>query len=384
MTTVADLNAWLEGFAPSRLAESWDNVGLLFGDPAAEVSKVMTCLTVTPRSADEAIAEKAGAIVSHHPVLFKPTKSLRADRPETSFLWRLARAGVAILSPHTAFDNTEGGINDGLARRIGLVKVGPLRSAPPSTRHKVVVFAPGSDREAVIVAAFASGAGQIGAYHECSFGSPGFGTFFGMEGANPTIGEVGRREVVREWRLELVCPGDRLDAVLAAIRSSHSYEEPAIDVYPMTSEISSGPGSGRIGRLEQAEPLGAFASRVARLLKAPATQFVGDPDRSISRVAICCGAGDDFLPDAVRLHADVLLTGEARFHRALEADALGLGLVVAGHHATERPGVEDLAGRIAQVFPDLTVWPSKAEIDPLRPTVADSIVGWAPPTIPKS
>ena len=81
MTTVADLHAWLEDFAPSRLAESWDNVGLLFGDPASEVSRVMTCLTVTPRSADEAISEGAGAIVSHHPVLFKATKSLRADRP---------------------------------------------------------------------------------------------------------------------------------------------------------------------------------------------------------------------------------------------------------------------------------------------------------------
>ena len=95
MTTVADLLAWLEDFAPSRLAESWDNVGLLFGDPKAEIQKVMTCLTVTSRLADEAIAEGAQAIVSHHPVLFKPTKTLRADRPETAFLWKLARAGVA-------------------------------------------------------------------------------------------------------------------------------------------------------------------------------------------------------------------------------------------------------------------------------------------------
>ena len=266
MTTVADLLAWLENFAPSRLAESWDNVGLLFGDPSAEVTRVMTCLTVTPRSADEAIAEGAQAIVSHHPVLFKATKSLRADRPETAYLWRLARAGVAILSPHTAFDNTIGGINDGLARRIGLVEVGPLRPSPPSSRHKIVVFAPKTDREAVLASAFEAGAGRIGAYDECSFGSTGFGTFFGLEGANPTIGEAGRREVVREWRLEFVCPGDRLAAVLAAIRSAHSYEEPAIDVYPIASEVPSGLGSGRIGRLKQAEPLGAFASRVARLL----------------------------------------------------------------------------------------------------------------------
>lgn len=367
MTTVADLLAWLEDFAPSRLAEAWDNIGLLFGDPSSEVSRVMTCLTVTPRSADEAIAEGAQAIVSHHPVLFKATKSLRADRPETAHLWRLARAGVAILSPHTSFDNTVGGINDGLAHRIGLVDVEALRPSAPSSRFKVVVFAPRADREAVRSAAFDAGAGRIGAYEECSFGSTGFGTFFGTEGTNPAIGEAGRREVVREWRLEFICPGERLPAVLAAIRAAHSYEEPAIDAYPLASEIPSGPGSGRIGRLKNAEKLGEFAGRLAHLLGAPGTQFVGDPARLVSKIAICCGAGDDFLPDAARLRADVLLTGEARFHRALEADALGIGLIVAGHHATERPGVEDLAVLIAGALPDLTVWPSRLEIDPLRP-----------------
>jgi dinuclear metal center YbgI/SA1388 family protein len=367
MTTVADLLAWLENFAPSRLAESWDNVGLLMGDPSGEVSRVMTCLTVTPRSADEAIAEGAQAIVSHHPILFKATKSLRADRPETAHLWRLARAGVAVLSPHTAFDNTVGGINDGLARRIGLVEVEPLRPGSPSSRFKVVVFAPKEDSEGVLAAAFEAGAGRIGAYEQCSFGSIGEGTFFGTDGTNPTVGQAGRREVVPEWRLELLCPGDRLPAVLLAIRAAHSYEEPAIDAYPIHSDIPAGPGAGRVGKLERPEPLGEFAARMSRLLSAPSTQFVGNPARMVARVALCCGAGDDFLPDAAKLKADVLLTGEARFHRALEADALGVGLIVVGHHATERPGVEDLATLIAEGFPSLTTWASRLEIDPLRP-----------------
>jgi putative NIF3 family GTP cyclohydrolase 1 type 2 len=112
--------------------------------------------------------------------------------------------------------------------------------------------------------------------------------------------------------------------------------------------------------------LSSFAGQVSRLLRAPAVQFVGDPDRPVERVAIVCGAGDDFLGDAVRAGADVLLTGEARFHRALEAETLGVGLVVAGHHATERPGVEDLADRLAGAFGNLSVWPSRRERDPLR------------------
>src|SRR5262245_16675501 len=127
MTTVADVAAWLEAFAPSRLAEPWDNVGLLWGDPAATVERCMTCLTVTPTTAAEAVRERAELIVSHHPVLFRETKRIRADLAETGHLWSLARAGVAIASPHTAFDNTSGGINDLLCHRLGIVETAPLR-----------------------------------------------------------------------------------------------------------------------------------------------------------------------------------------------------------------------------------------------------------------
>jgi dinuclear metal center YbgI/SA1388 family protein len=364
MTTVADLAAWMETFAPARLAEPWDNVGLLMGDPEATVKRVMTCLTVTPDVVREAVEETAGAIVTHHPILFRPVKMLRADNPEGAMLCQLARAGVAVLSPHTAFDNTVGGINDGLARRFGLVDVKALRSPKSTVAYKVIVFTPESDRAGVMGAAFAAGAGRIGAYTECSFGLKGEGTFLGGKGTHPAVGQAGRREVVEEWRLEFVCPGDCLAAVLAAVRAAHSYEEPAIDLVPLRPEPT-GPGVGRLGRLDRAEPLGDFAARVAGALDAPGLQLVGDPGRLIQTVAVACGAGDDFLDDAARQGADVLVTGEARFHRALEAEARGLALVLAGHYATERPGVEDLAVRLAGDHPELTVWASRRERDPL-------------------
>jgi dinuclear metal center YbgI/SA1388 family protein len=381
MTTVADVVAWLEQFAPAHLAESWDNVGLLWGDPAALVPRVMTCLTVTPTSAAEAIDEHAGLIVSHHPVLFREVKKIRADLPETGFLWNLARAGVAIASPHTAFDNTRQGINDILARRLGLVDVAALRPAAGRDKaaraprsFKAVVFTPEEEREAVSAAAFAAGAGRIGAYEECSFAVPGEGTFFGTDLSNPTVGARGRRETVRELRLEFVCPAEKLTAVLATIRAHHSYEEPAIDVYPLYDpEPAEGgsPGSGRVGRLAEARSLGEFASSVGRLLGRVAVGLTGDPYRPVLRVAIACGAGDDFLKDAWRAEADVLVTGEARFHRACEAEALGIGLITAGHYATERLGVEELAQKIALEFPSLSVWPSRSERDPVRYVAAE-------------
>jgi len=377
MTTVADVTGWLEQFAPARLAEPWDNVGLLWGDPTERVQQVMTCLTVTPAAADEAIHGQAALIVSHHPVLFRAVQKIRADWAETGHLWKLARAGIAIASPHTAFDNTHQGINDILCRRLGLVDVAPLRPWADNPRDratapwsfKVVVFTPEPDREVVLSAAFQAGAGRIGAYEECSFAIPGEGTFFGTEAAQPAVGERGRRETVRELRLEVVCPAPKLAGVLAAIRAHHSYEEPAIDVYPLAEnrpEISPCAGAGRIGRLVEPRGLTEFAVSVGRALGCVTVGMVGDPHRQIQRVAVACGAGDDFLRDAAAAGADVLLTGEARFHRAIEAEALGIGLLTAGHYATERLGVEELAGLIALAFPNLTVWPSRTECDPIR------------------
>jgi dinuclear metal center YbgI/SA1388 family protein len=365
--TVAEVVRWLEEFAPSPLAEPWDNVGLLMGDPDEEVERVMTCLTVTRSTAAEAVSEQAGLIVSHHPILFRGAKRIRPDQLDTAPVWMLARAGIAVASPHTAFDSTAGGINDGLCRRLGLVEVAPLRPLAPPASYKVVVFSPESDRDAVLAAAFEAGAGRIGAYTECSFAIPGKGTFFGTEETDPTVGQKGRRETVEELRLEFVCPADRLASTLAAVRGRHSYEEPAIDVYPLRAE-QRGPvsGSGRIGRLVETWGLEEFAGFVSRALGHIPVQFAGDPRRPVERVTVACGAGDDFLGDAARAGADVLVTGEARFHRALEAEAMGIGLVLAGHHGTERPGVEELAERIARAFPELTVWPSRREHDPLR------------------
>jgi dinuclear metal center YbgI/SA1388 family protein len=399
MTTVAEVSAWLEKFAPARLAESWDNVGLLWGDPASAVERVMTCLTVTPATAAEAIAEQASLIVSHHPVLFRAVQRVRADLSETAPLWKLARAGIAIASPHTAFDNTHDGINDVLSRRLGLMEVAPLRprarpvdsdrDALKARSFKVVVFTPVGDREAVLVGAFEAGAGQIGAYRECSFASPGEGTFFGTEAAAPAVGQRGCRETVPELRLEVVCPAERLPAVLTAIRARHSYEEPAIDVYPLQeSRLESRPpglgeGTGRIGRFVEPRSLAEFAAFLGRSLGRVAVQLVGDPSRQILRVAVACGAGDEFLRDAAAAGADVLLTGEARFHRGVEAEALGIALIAAGHYATERLGVEDLARRIAVAFPSVSVWASQSERDPFRTIAAATGEPPAPPPIAK-
>lgn len=365
MPTVADIARFLDRFAPPELAAEWDNVGLLVGDAGAKVRRVMTCLTVTPVSAGEAVSQKADLIVSHHPVLFRPTRQLTTATSEGRMLLDLICAGAAVHSPHTAFDDTRGGINDLLAERLNLKDVQPLRPAGRAQPYKLVVFVPDADLARVQQAVFDAGAGRIGEYRECSFRTPGSGTFFGSEQTKPSVGQKGRREEVPEHRLEVLCPAARLSEIVAAMRQAHSYEEPAYDIYALHCEPGD-LGAGRRGRLAKPTVLEAFARQVKRALHLRRVDVVGDAARSVEQVAIACGSGGDFLDDARRLGCEVLLTGEVRFHPSLAAQASGLALVLAGHYATERLGVEHLAELLTQAFPDLHVWASRQEQDPVR------------------
>lgn len=361
---LAEILSQLDAWFPPRLAESWDNVGLLIGDPQDEIASVMTCLTVTPESAAEAVDRKAELVVSHHPIFFRPVQRLTAGGPN-AFLLPLLRAGISVYSPHTAFDGAAEGINQQIGERIGLQEMKPLRPAVTADQVKVVVFVPASDLAKVQDAMFAAGAGQIGEYTECSFRLTGTGSFRGSEASNPTIGERGRREEVTEHRLEVVVPSQNLAAVLTAMRQAHSYEEPAFDVYPLQS-VPTDMGAGRRGVLVNPLSIEELATKVAEQLSVASVEYVGFPSVSCRHVAIGCGAGAEFLRDAAKAGCDAFITGEARFHQHLEAQLLGVGLILVGHYASERFAVETLAQRLSRQFPNMTVWASEREQDPVR------------------
>src|SRR5688500_5839362 len=208
----------LEQIAPMRHAESWDNVGLLAGDPAQDVSRALLTIDYTPDVVAEVASEKCDLVVAYHPPLFHAVKRLRAGDP----VFDAIRRGVAIYSPHTALDVAAGGTNDMLADAIGIDEAGrmPLRLIETkANQYKLVTFVPQKDVADVSAALFAAGAGRIGDYAMCSFRTPGTGTFFGEEGTNPTVGRAGRLEEAAEMRLETVMPIARLADVLAALRA---------------------------------------------------------------------------------------------------------------------------------------------------------------------
>ena len=123
---IVDVVSFMQEFAPLSLAEGWDNVGLLLGDDQADVERVMTCLTVTPDSAEEAVQEQVDLIVSHHPLPFRSFRQLTTDTTPGRLLLQLIEAKVAIFSPHTAFDSAAAGINQRLAEGLGLANIEPI------------------------------------------------------------------------------------------------------------------------------------------------------------------------------------------------------------------------------------------------------------------
>lgn len=132
MPQIHDILTALEQQIPLGLAESWDNVGLLLGDAQSEARGIMTCLTLTGEVADEAIAQGANLIVTHHPILFKAVKRLTTETTEGRMLLSLIRAGVSVYSPHTAFDSAKEGINQQIGVALGLNEIQPLRLKPQS------------------------------------------------------------------------------------------------------------------------------------------------------------------------------------------------------------------------------------------------------------
>jgi len=355
-----DVLAVLNRLAPLELAEEWDNVGLLLGRSDQPVQRIMTCLTVTAATVAEACQENADLLVTHHPLFYRPVQRLNDQSEEGRLALSLTRAGIAVYSAHTAYDNAPGGINDQIAALLELESVQPLRPALAERQCKIVVFVPESDLARVSDALFAAGAGVIGQYRECSFRLPGTGTFFGTEQTHPTVGQKGRREEVAEWRLEVVCPERLVDEAIRALRSAHSYEEPAYDVYPLRPGYRPG-GAGRIGHLQREQTLQILLQKIRQHWHYEAVRYVGEPEQLVGRVAIACGAGGNLLSDAIRAGAEVLVTGEMRFHDLLAAHAEGLCVVLLGHYSSERFAIEILARRLAELFPQLTVWASHRE-----------------------
>jgi len=364
---VRDVIAVVDYLAPFDLAEPWDHVGLQVGSPGDEVRGVLVALEVDDAALDEAARQDCDLLLVHHPLIFDPLERLSDDTEAGRLALRAARDGVAVIAAHTNLDKAHGGIADVVAELLGLEAAAPLAPAAADAL-KLVGFVPADDADLVRKAVFAAGAGVIGEYEHCSWAVEGQGTFFGRVGTDPTLGQAGRDETVTELRLEVVFPRRLKRRVTGAYVAAHPYEEPAYDLYRVENEFAT-LGLGRLGVLPAAQPLAAFAADVAAVLRLPSLRYAGDGARPVRRVAVLPGSGAEAIARGVAQVADVLVTGDVKYHEARVAQAQGLALVDAPHGVTEQEAVLRWAQTLADALgagahvetfrnPAVSVWQS--------------------------
>lgn len=363
---LADVIDVLDEAYPPHLAHDWDSPGLVCGDPDEPVDSVTVAVDATAAVVDT--VGPRGLLLAHHPLLLRGVDTVAASTPKGALIHRLIRCGAALFTAHTNADAASPGVSDALADVLGLTVDGvldPASGAPPM--DKWVIFTPPSAAEDLRRALFAAGAGDIGGYSHCSWSVVGDAQFRPGPGAHPVIGTVGTVERIDETRVEVIAPATARVRLLAAVRAAHPYEEPAVDVYSLAA-LPDGLGIGRTGTLSAPLRFADFAARVNSVL--PQTSWgvraAGDPDATVSRVAVCGGSGDSLLAAARAAGVQAYVTADLRHHPADEhRRASDVGLVDVAHWASEYPWCGQAAGLLRARFGDaLPVAVSPLRTDP--------------------
>ncbi|PHV71066.1 Nif3-like dinuclear metal center hexameric protein [Sporanaerobium hydrogeniformans] len=365
MYILKDIMTYLEQLAPLKLAEKWDNVGLMLGSRRQSVQKVLCALDVNEEVVEEAIKSRVQCIITHHPFFFSEIKCVDLDTKKGMLIAQLLSHSISVYSMHTNFDSAPSGLNDFLCTQLGLKNCQVLQITGRDSLYKGIVYVPETHYEKVREAIITHNPYKLGMYTGCTFTSQGEGTFKPLEGSHPYIGKQQQLEKVAEKKIEWLCRASDLQALLAVVREVHPYEEVAFDVYKM-QHLEEVYGLGRYGELERPVTFEAFLEKVKyvfNIKQLRSTQLTFE--KPIQRVAICSGSGASFLTRAAQV-ADLYITGDMKFHEAQEAKSLGLCVLDVGHYASENGAMAYLGQKLSETFENLEVVISKVHAETLH------------------
>lgn len=352
----------LERMAPRAYQEDYDNSGLITGNPEMVVTGILVTLDCTEAVLDEAVARSCNLIVAHHPILFKGIKRLTGQTYVERVLIKAIQHNVAIYAIHTNLDNVIDGVNKKIANAIGLKN---LRILAPkkNTLLKLVTFTPREHVERVTEALYKAGAGQIGNYKNCSFQLLGEGTFLPTADAKPYQGTLGTLERTSELRVEVILPAPLKKPILAALRSSHPYEEVAYYLSVLENENQE-VGAGIVGDLPAAEEPVSFLKRLKTVMKTECVRHTKPIPGMINTVAVCGGSGSFLLPQAIASGAQVYISADFKYHEFFDAEGK---IMVAdiGHYESEQFTKDLLGEYLTEKFPTFAVAFSKVITNPI-------------------
>lgn len=332
-TNVKKIIKVMESIAPTYLAESWDNVGLLIGDENKMIENILVTLDVTPEVIEEAIEKNIDLIIAHHPLLFKPLKKVTAKDPIGAMVIKMIQNDIQLYAAHTNLDVSREGTCYYLAELLELERTKSLTTSYEQTLYKIETFVPKTHVENVKSALISSGVGHLENYDACLFTSEGMGQFRPNENANPHIGISGDLSLVEECKIEGLVKSNDLSKAINELKKAHPYEVPAYDLIKLENTYDP-QGVGVVGYLSSSKTIEAFAEFVKEKMNHEQIRVVGDLKKKISSVAIVTGAGSDYIKVASQ-KADILITGDLKYHEAQLATQLKLAVIDAGHYETE-------------------------------------------------
>lgn len=360
---IKDLTNYLESWAPSSLQESYDNSGLLIGDKNDTINQALIALDVTEEVIDEAIDSGSNFIITHHPFIFSGIKRIGNTHWIDKCIRKAIQHNIAIYAIHTNLDNVHTGVNKKIADKIGLKNTRVLKPKA-ETLSKLTFFVPIPDKDKVLEAIYAAGAGQVGNYDHCSFQIEGNGTFRGNEASNPTIGKQGQDEHVSETRIEVLVPNHRVSSVVQAMTESHPYEEVAHYIQGL-SNTNQEVGAGMVGEISESLSATEFLASLKEKMNLSIIRHTALVKKEVKKVAICGGSGSFLLKNALRSNADIFITGDFKYHDFFEANG---DIIIAdiGHYESEVFTKELILDALTKNFTKFAFRLSKVDTNPIK------------------
>jgi dinuclear metal center YbgI/SA1388 family protein len=360
---IKEIISRMESFAPLSLQESYDNSGLILGDPGAEFSKAMVCIDVTAEVIDEAIKKGCNLLISHHPLIFGGIKRITAADSAGACIIKAIKNNLAIYAAHTNLDNVVHGVNSILCKKLGIRNCRVLKPKKKLLK-KLVTFCPTHKADVVRTALFNAGAGHIGNYDCCSYNIDGTGSFRALENASPYVGQINKLHFEKEVRIETIYPEYLEKPLLKALFSSHPYEEVAYDIYPLDNAFSLA-GEGMTGELDVATDAREFLQKAKTVLGSGSIRHTALPKKKIKKIAVCGGAGGFLVKDALSAGADLFLTADLKYHQFFEGEGR-MVIADAGHYETEQFAKEILVDFLNENFPTFAFLISKVKTNPVN------------------
>lgn len=349
MIQVKDIINYLEEWAPLAYQETYDNAGLILGDSTAIVTGVLICLDITEAILQEAKERNCNLIIAHHPIIFKPIKKITGNTYVERCIIQAIKQNLSIYILHTNLDNILHGVNECMARQLGL-RSWQVLFPKSNTLQKLVAFLPSSVLAQVQKALHQTGTGYVTSI-STSFLQP-----------NNLADQYKQQSCqLKEYKLEIVIPAYLSTKVEEALKI---YPEIEYEIQNLEN-VNSTVGSGIIGELPQPFDNQQFLSYVKGKMNLTLIRHSVYTKKNIKKVALCGGAGIFLLSEAIKQGADAFITADVKYHDFFDAQGRLL-IADIGHYESEIAIKSSIYNKLSKKFSNIVLLESTVDTNPVH------------------